>query len=414
MITEINIKNFKSIVDLTLPLSNINVFIGENGCGKSNILEAIGFASAAAKKDLSDVQLVSKGIRIAKSSLILNSFKDNDQEISEVVVRLVSGKNDFGKFYLVIKSQHLNDVLVTWKIKRRDYDEYDETFEKNLEENEKALEEFSREDWDQLRAAMEEYSKETGSQMPKFSKSYRIPANIVEILHEERIEKERLITDFVIYALSNSALRGVQSDSLIKPLGIFGEGLDELIASFDEKEREFLTTEQMISWLDEIIIDEKDTLKLKGLKPGRSTSRLFFKDKFMLEDDIFSSENANEGVLHVLFYLSLFISKNTPMFFGIDNIETALNPKLCRDLIKKLSEIAIKNGKQVVITTHNPAILDGLNLHDDQQRLFVVKRNDEGHTKIERIKLKPAINGEQLKLSEMWMRGYIGGLPTNF
>ena len=414
MITEINIKNFKSIVDLTLPLSNINVFIGENGCGKSNILEAIGFASAAAKKDLSDVQLVSKGIRIAKSSLILNSFKDNDQEISEVVVRLVSGKNDFGKFYLVIKSQHLNDVLVTWKIKRRDYDEYDETFEKNLEENEKALEEFSREDWDQLRAAMEEYSKETGSQMPKFSITNRIPANIVEILHEERIEKERLITDFVIYALSNSALRGVQSDSLIKPLGIFGEGLDELIASFDEKEREFLTTEQMISWLDEIIIDEKDTLKLKGLKPGRSTSRLFFKDKFMLEDDIFSSENANEGVLHVLFYLSLFISKNTPMFFGIDNIETALNPKLCRDLIKKLSEIAIKNGKQVVITTHNPAILDGLNLHDDRQRLFVVKRNDEGHTKIERIKLKPAINGEQLKLSEMWMRGYIGGLPTNF
>lgn len=102
------------------------------------------------------------------------------------------------------------------------------------------------------------------------------------------------------------------------------------------------------------------------------------------------------------------------MFFGIDNIETALNPKLCRDLIKKLSEIAIKNGKQVVITTHNPAILDGLNLHDDHQRLFVVKRNDEGHTQIERIKLKPATNGEQLKLSEMWMRGYIGGLPNNF
>ena len=277
MITEINIKNFKSIVDLTLPLSNFNVFIGENGCGKSNILEAIGFASAAAKKDLSDVQLVSKGIRLAKSSLVLNSFKDNDQESLEVVVRLVSGKNDFGKFYLVIKSQHLNDVLVAWKIKRRDYDEYDETFEKNLEENEKALEEFSREDWDQLRAAMEEYSKETGAQMPKFSKSYRIPANIIEILNEERIEKERLITDFVIYALSNSDLRGVQSDSLIKPLGIFGEGLDELIASFDEKEREFLTTEQMISWLDEIIIDEKDTLKLKGLKPGRSTSRLFLK-----------------------------------------------------------------------------------------------------------------------------------------
>ena len=411
MITEINIKNFKSIVDLTLPLSNINVFIGENGCGKSNILEAIGFASAAAKKDLSDVQLVSKGIRLAKTSLILNSFKDNSQEISEVAIGLVSNKDNFGKFYLVIKPHAINDVVTTWKIKRREYDEYDELLEKAPEENEEALATLNQEDWVQLWEAMEIYSKQTGAELPKLTKMIRVPISI-EKRNEERIEKERFITDFVIYALSNTALRGVQSDSLIKPLGIFGEGLDEIIASFDEQERELLANDQLISWLDEIVIDEKDTLKLKGLKPGRSTSKLFFKDKFMLEDDIFSSENANEGVLHVLFYLSLFVSKQTPMFFGIDNIETALNPKLCRDLIKKLSGIAIANGKQVVITTHNPAILDGLNLHDDRQRLFVVKRNDEGHTQIERIKLKPTPNGEQLKLSEMWMRGYLGGLPT--
>jgi AAA15 family ATPase/GTPase len=35
----VHIKNFKSIVDLPLDLAPINVFIGENGSGKSNILE---------------------------------------------------------------------------------------------------------------------------------------------------------------------------------------------------------------------------------------------------------------------------------------------------------------------------------------------------------------------------------------
>ena len=48
MIKEIQITNYKSIVDLTLELGRFNVIIGTNGCGKSNILEAITVASAFA------------------------------------------------------------------------------------------------------------------------------------------------------------------------------------------------------------------------------------------------------------------------------------------------------------------------------------------------------------------------------
>jgi predicted ATPase len=131
------------------------------------------------------------------------------------------------------------------------------------------------------------------------------------------------------------------------------------------------------------------------------------------KNNLFSAENANEGALHVLFYLALFISEKTPSFFAIDNIETALNPMLCRHLMTRITELAKKHQKQVLITTHNPAILDGLNLHDPEQHLFVVKRTDEGHTKVERIKLKPDVENESLKLSELWMRGYLGALPSN-
>jgi AAA15 family ATPase/GTPase len=49
MIREIIIKNFKSILDHTNELGRINVFIGENGSGKSNILEAVATASAASR-----------------------------------------------------------------------------------------------------------------------------------------------------------------------------------------------------------------------------------------------------------------------------------------------------------------------------------------------------------------------------
>ena len=125
--------------------------------------------------------------------------------------------------------------------------------------------------------------------------------------------------------------------------------------------------------------------------------------------------NSKKNMIGQLITIVFHIQVPTYYFFAIDNIETALNPKLCRVLMKEIAALAIKHNKQVLITTHNPAILDGLNLHDDKQRLFVIKRTDEGYSKSERIKLKPeSESGEKLKLSEMWMRGYLGGLPTNF
>lgn len=70
------------------------------------------------------------------------------------------------------------------------------------------------------------------------------------------------------------------------------------------------------------------------------------------------------------------------------------------------------------MTTHNPAILDGLNLNDDSERLFKVERNDDGATQLKRIGVddlpKPKRNGQVLRLSEAFMRGLLGGLPTNF
>ena len=41
IIREIRIKNFRSIVEATIPLDNFNIFVGLNDCGKSNVLKAL-------------------------------------------------------------------------------------------------------------------------------------------------------------------------------------------------------------------------------------------------------------------------------------------------------------------------------------------------------------------------------------
>jgi AAA15 family ATPase/GTPase len=140
------------------------------------------------------------------------------------------------------------------------------------------------------------------------------------------------------------------------------------------------------------------------------------KDRYLDKElPYFNQRSSNEGFLFLMFYFALFVSDDTPKFFAIDNIENALNPKLCTRLIKELVELAKKYDKQVIFTTHNPAILDGLDLSDDDQRLFTIYRNIYGHTKAERIfPPQPLEDEDPVPLSEAFMNGYIGGLPDNF
>jgi hypothetical protein len=239
-----------------------------------------------------------------------------------------------------------------------------------------------------------------------------------QVQQEDFIQAKRTkdLSSFGIYAPSTLALRGLQVESRREPLGLYGEGLDTTIASFSDGQREQLREHiGMVSWVEDVDIDREGKRKLEGYKLGRSASELYFFDRFMSDENrMFSAENANEGILHILFHVALFLSDKTPKIFAIDNIETALNPHLLRQLVKTLASLANENGKQALVTTHNPAALDGLNLHDDTQRLFVVARNDDGHTTVRRVKVKPEANGQKLKLSEMWMRGMLGAIPTHF
>ncbi len=75
MLKTFRIKNYKSILDTTLELGRLNVFIGENGCGKTNLLEALAMASGARNGRLGTEDLVSMGVRVAKPSITVVAFR---------------------------------------------------------------------------------------------------------------------------------------------------------------------------------------------------------------------------------------------------------------------------------------------------------------------------------------------------
>src|SRR5882724_857921 len=75
MIRTVNIENYKSIPSLRLDLGRLTVLIGANGSGKSNLLEAIALASAAAQNKLDNEFLISRGIRVAETRFMRSAFE---------------------------------------------------------------------------------------------------------------------------------------------------------------------------------------------------------------------------------------------------------------------------------------------------------------------------------------------------
>jgi hypothetical protein len=216
---------------------------------------------------------------------------------------------------------------------------------------------------------------------------------------------------FLVYSPENSSLRTFQREGQILPLGINGEGLfAHLKALNTDANRDRL--EQIIEKLS--LIDWFERFEIpQDLGPGERSIRI--RDRYLAEGALFDQRSANEGFLFLLFYFTLVISPDTPAFFAIDNVDASLNPKLCSALVRELVALAAEHGKQAILTTHNPAVLDGLDLHDDEQRLLVIDRNLDGYTTARRVQPPKPVDGEPpVKLSEAFLRGYIGGLPKHF
>jgi len=397
MFTEVQIENYKSIQSLKINLGRVNVFIGENGCGKSNILEAIALAGAAAGNKLDNEFLAPRGIRVTEPEFMRSAF-DKENLSKEIKISLKRDEKIILKYII----QNDNADYSKWK-NVQDFNNYTQLPDK-----------FKEDIWGIFVDFLVTYSH--NSTLPANSLSTLITPDETNFSADKDINQLMTnlshgldLKDFLIYSPENSLLRTFVEEGQIQPLGNKGEGLLKLLrvlSNTPEKIDEIKQKLELIDWFDDFKLHQDSDIE----------RTIQIKDRYLDKDlPYFNQRSSNEGFLFLMFYFALFISDDTPKFFAIDNIENALNPKLCTKLIQELVELAKKYDKQVIFTTHNPAILDGLDLHDDEQRLFTIYRNIYGHTKVERIFApQPLEDEEPVPLSEAFMNGYIGGLPDNF
>jgi predicted ATPase len=401
MIQEITIENYKSIQSLSIELGRVTVFIGENGCGKSNILEAIALGSAAAADKLDNEFLAPRGIRVTDPKLMRSAFNKDSSKHIKINFKNIDNQNfDYsfeieGEAYPSYKIENLGiktvkkfktilEKQITAIVKQLEGDEI--LSEENFEHTIKVLVDISSNKIE--------------------DKIYEEIKNSVKELHENGL------LNFIVFLLELSQIQNFKEEGQITPLGIHGEGLFKYIQNLNQPQSKQTLDEikeklELIDWFEDFDIPH-------NLYPGERTLKI--KDRYLDPDlEYFDQRSANEGFLFLLFYFCLFIGEETPKFFAIDNIDSSLNPRLCRRLIEELVELAKKHDKQVILTTHNPAVLDGLDLHDEEQKLYVINRKLSGCTRANRIfPLKAPEGKDPVRLSEAFLRGYIGGLPENF
>lgn len=374
-----------------MDLGRFNVIIGANGCGKTNILEAVAFAAAANMKKLDNEFLINRDFRLTKPELMVNAFEEGAYEMEEGPLKDFSDGAFFvslgedGKKNRQIAIAHQPETN-TWHNMSAYANQEDYAFLTSIQGEE-----------------LDEESLKDNIQVLQKSRSEKF-ARLIELFGPSQSD----INAFLIYHPTEKHLKEVK-DSPIFPLGIRGEGLLQYLkdkSQQTEYKEMFESINEglgMLDWFDGVAV------------PGDLLSneyKLSIGDRYLRDSmHFFDQRSTNEGFMFLLFYLTLFNSKDTPPFFSIDNIETALNPRLCTELTSRLINTAKEKDKQVIMTTHSPFVLDGLDLSDDEVRLFVARRDIDGHTRLERVMYREDRN---MPLSELWMSGLIGGLPDNF
>ncbi len=413
MLTSITIRGFKSLSDIQeLGLGTINVFIGANGSGKSNLLEAFGILSAAIAGRVDDQSLLQRGVRPGVPALYKTALREEERIPTTITLEVQGAWGNDEIAYSVSIQNPINKPEPSWRY-----------LTEKLEKNGKRIVSYSPRGKTFISglSTMNEdiLSLDNRSGLVSFIQGY-------QELNGSPREFIRSVSSYAIYAPTTSALRGIQPDQVQRePLGLSGGKLPEAIEDIlDAQNNKFGDLEleevlELLDWVQDFDIVSPSRQILSSSVPSlRRVIR--FRDRWMRDGrDELSGYDASEGALYVLFMLTLAVHPLVPPIFAVDNFDQAMHPRLARALTRLFCQqvLSSERPRQVFITTHNPLVLDGLNLRDDRIRLFAVERDTHGATKVYRVQVSDEIlNAKQggLTLSTLWVMGRLGGVPDIF
>lgn len=363
MIESVVIKNFKSIKELEMPLSRLNVLIGSNGVGKSNFISFFEMTKAIFEQRFGSYTLQRGGI----DSLLYRSRKSSSE---------IYGLLDFNNtnaFYFRLKPSQSNKGYIECT---GDY------FNKNSIAEKKDYNSWHQTTWDK---SVEESSLISSS---KWRASYL----------------KTYLRSFTVYHFhdtsSTSPMRGncdVNDNVYLKDNGSNLAAYLYMLEKTDEKA--FRLIEGTIHSIAPYF--KKFNLRPDPLYP----SKISLEWEEVNSDMYLNGYSLSDGTIRFIALATLLLQPNLPEIIIIDEPELGLHPAAINKLAALIKRASLSS--QIILSTQSTNLVNCFEPED----IVVVDRVDE-QTVFKRLNkedLSVWMNDYNYSISDMWETNLIGG-----
>jgi len=386
LINRLVVKKVLSFRDSTIELGRLNVLIGPNEVGKSNLIEVIGLLQAAPASFATAI-LRGGGIRqwIWLGDRVPSPIASVDCEL-----KLTRGRQVGPVTYGLQFSEDSNGPVILREYLGRVNSESDGVYlnrqYNGAEFGSEALKLM------QVQASVPMLLSPTESVLAQF-KNPADPTPITEVgNHFARI---RIFREFRTGPQSG-ARQGVSTNA---PKDALMDGGDNLALVLNELN--FHDVHERIKKYLRRFCERFEDVKVSV---GEGLARAFLREAGLVE--MLSAIRMSDGTLKFLSLLAALFHPVPPPLMCIEEPEVGLHPdalQLVADALIEASE-----SMQLIVTTHSDALVDALT--DRPETVLVCERDFDNGTQMKRLS-KDALKTwlEHYTLGELWRKGEIGG-----
>lgn len=368
LLRQVKLENLLSFRNTEVELRGLNVLIGANASGKSNLIEAIGLLQAV-PVDLSTAILRLGGVR-AVCSLALPAY-------STTAAIECSGMEDEPLQYRLEFSEEAHGFIINTELF------------KSLAPDVTYFERIG---------GKVRFGAKFSSLSPTQSvfELYKSPADPTPITAVGRqLEAIRIYREFRTTGDSQSRI-GASTSMRKEFLHDGGGNLPLILLDMD-----FKGLHDRVRTYLRRFCDRFDDVKVRLDGPIAKT---YIQESGLLEPLV--SMRLSDGTLKFLCLLAVLLEENPPPLICIEEPEVGLHPEAVQIVAEALVEASERT--QLIVTTHSEALIDALS--ERPEDVLITERDADNSTQFRRLdKQQLSLWLEQYSLGRLWRMGEIGG-----
>ena len=380
----ITIKNFKSYKEATLPLAPLTLLIGANASGKSNAIEAFRFLSwVAGGERLSTLKnRVNDSDKIIRGNVSDLPFRETEQFVLsfsadssnyESIFNIRFNEIYFG--FEIIETENENFIFTFDDVADDGIYVSQESLSNNFAiDDNKTIFSIKNSDYSDVFNLSKEllsfFLKENGS-----------PYKIEKIYNDINFLKS-LILNAYFFDFVPSQMRYESLSE--KDLRSNGQNLAGVLHYLCEKERHASDNKTKLLNLIKSL-PEQNIIDIKFYVDHRERVEFALIENFGNTPKEFPMDLLSDGTLKVLAIATALLSVSTGSTLVIEEIDNSIHPSRTHDILSLMRQYAEERGLKLLLSTHNPALMDAIPDEALADVVFCYRDPQQGDSRLVRL-----------------------------